>query len=435
MSIHSVNIKNLDLRELFDYNSINSEDLFFRNLSEVTHINRQRYMAELSKLLAFMFKEDREDILEQYNKLLDEAEDEQALLESFGSPTKLAVTISRTYRRSERKLAVEADSKADKPAAEHLIVTPVKKEKEKPQTVDTTLSYADIIEEIRREKAAEEGVEYKPMFFDEPVASAAAEEAAEPETPENEAPEEAPAEESAEPEQSEEAPAEESEAPAEAGEEPEAAGDEEVIEETEAEQAEAVQEPAEEVEELSAGEETLAEEAAEETEAEQAEEAPTQDEQPAAEESEAPEEPEEPEAPEAPEVKAEIFFEEPESGELPAEATRYKTNVALLILYLIFAIPIGLVLLALSVVLTLTLLGLGVLVIAAGAKLMSFAFSSLVIFADIMLCAGAVLISFAAALILLWLGILMLVYGIRGVAGGVVSLGRRLCVKEVSVNG
>ena len=76
-------------------------------------MNRQRYMAELSKLLAFMFKEDKEDILAQYNKMLDEAEDEQAMLESFGSPTRLAVTISRTYKRSERKLSVEADSKDD----------------------------------------------------------------------------------------------------------------------------------------------------------------------------------------------------------------------------------------------------------------------------------------------------------------------------------
>ena len=145
-------------------------------------------MAELSKLLAFMFKEDKEDILAQYNKMLDEADDEQALLDSFGSPTKLAVTISRTYKRSERKLAVEADSKEDKPAeSEHIIVTPVKKEKpaEKPAEVNTGLSYADIIEEIRREKAAEEGVEYKPMFFNEPEQPAP-----EPEQPETETAEE-----------------------------------------------------------------------------------------------------------------------------------------------------------------------------------------------------------------------------------------------------
>ena len=315
--------------------------------SEVTHINRQKYMAELSKLLAFMFKEDKEDILAQYNKMLDETDDEQALLESFGSPTKLAVTISRTYKRSERKLAVEADSKEDKPeATEHIIVTPVKREKEKPSVTDTGLSYADIIEEIRREKAAEEGVEYKPMFYDEPEETAVQEELKE--TP---------------------------------------------AEETQTEETITEQEPAEEAE--------TAEEVSQPEEA----------------------------------VETELVFEKLESIDEPEATVLYKTNVALLILYLIFAIPIGLVLLALSIAVTLILLGLGVLVIAAGVKVIAFAFSTLVIFADIMLCAGAVLIAFAIALLLLWLGILMLVRGIKGVVGGVVSLGKKLCVKEVSVNG
>ena len=102
-------------------------------------------MAELSKLLAFMFKEDKEDILAHYNKLLDEAEDEQALLEEFGSPTKLAVTISRTYNRNERKLSVEADSKADVQPA-----PVVKAPKPEPEPAPEVPSYADIIEEIRR---------------------------------------------------------------------------------------------------------------------------------------------------------------------------------------------------------------------------------------------------------------------------------------------
>lgn len=376
--------------------------------SEVTHINRQKYMAELSKLLAFMFKEDKEDILAQYNKMLDETDDEQALLESFGSPTRLAVTISRTYKRSERKLAVEADSKEDKPeATEHIIVTPVKKEKEKPSVTDTGLSYADIIEEIRREKAAEEGVEYKPMFFDEPEQPTAEETPVE-EIPEVEPVEETPEESSEEEQAAEPSPDEEEPAPEEAEtEEPEASSDETeeapeneatVVEETQGEKAEA--EP----------EETPVEEAADE--AEQTEE-PTEE----------------------PTAEAELVFEEIESVEIPEETVRYKTNAALLILYLIFAIPIGLVLLALALAVTLALLGLGVLVIVIGARFIAFAFAKLVIFADVMLCAGAALIAFAVVLIILWLGILMLVRGIKGVVGGVVSLGRKFCVKEVPVNG
>ena len=198
-------------------------------------------MAELSKLLAFMFKEDKEDILAQYNKMLDEADDEQALLESFGSPTKLAVTISRTYKRSERKLAVEADSKEEKPAAEHIIVTPVKKEKEKPPVTDTGLSYADIIEEIRREKAAEEGVEYKPMFYDEPEETPAEQEAEE--TP---VVEETPAEKTQ---------PEETDTEQEPIEEPAAIEEEAAPEETETES----NEPAPELEETEPAEESLQE--------------------------------------------------------------------------------------------------------------------------------------------------------------------------------
>ena len=79
----------------------------------MTHINRQKYMAELSKLLAFMFKEDKEDILAQYNKMLDESDDEQALLESFGSPTKLpfpvpisALSASSRWRRTRKRISL-----------------------------------------------------------------------------------------------------------------------------------------------------------------------------------------------------------------------------------------------------------------------------------------------------------------------------------------
>lgn len=372
-------------------------------------------MAELSKLLAFMFKEDKEDILAQYNKMLDEAEDEQALLESFGSPTKLAVTISRTYKRSERKLAVEADSKEEKSAAtEHIIVTPVKKEKEKPPVVDTGLSYADIIEEIRREKAAEEGVEYKPMFFDEPEQPTAEETPVE-EIPEVEPVEETPEESSEEEQAAEPSPDEEEPAPEEAEAEDSAAG----TEEPEA--------SSNEVEEAPENESTVVEETQGEKAEAEPEETPVEE---AADEAEQPEEPAE-----EPTAEAELVFEEIESVEIPEETVRYKTNAALLILYLIFAIPIGLVLLALALAVTLALLGLGVLVIVIGARFIAFAFAKLVIFADVMLCAGAALIAFAVALIILWLGILMLVRGIKGVVGGVVSLGRKFCVKEVPVNG
>lgn len=338
--------------------------------SEVTHISRQKYMAELSKLLAFMFKEDKEDILAHYNKILDEAEDEQTALESFGSPTKLAVTISRTYKRTERKLAVEADSREDAPAAQDAAVSaPTEKTARPKPAVGSDMSYADIIEEIRREKAEAEGKEYTPIFFNEP--------------------------------QAQEVSASNEEMPAPAA--------EEELPVAEAPSAEEESQPEAESEEADTEQTAEAEE-------------PTQA---------------EPEAQEAePAPAAEETAEEPECVEVEEqdnETVRFKTNVALLILYLIFAIPIGVVVVAAAIVAALILIIAAMSVIWLGVKAIGFAASSLVIFADVILCVGASLIAFAVALLVLWLGVL-LIGGVGGIVRAIVALGRRLCVKEVSGN-
>lgn len=381
-------------------------------------MNRQRYMAELSKLLAFMFKEDKEDILAQYNKMLDEAEDEQAMLESFGSPTRLAVTISRTYKRSERKLSVEADSKDDGSTGESAMpfapaAAKVKEPKSAPE--ETTLSYADIIEEIRREKAQEEGIEYKPIFFNEPEPEPM------PETPAVE--EQPPAEETVS-----ETPAE-TEAPAEAettDEQPEETAAEE---ETPEEAAPETVEEAPETEKQPEKDEQIEAEAPAEDEAPVEAESDSALDEPSEETSE-----EEPEEEESPEDESEEIFAELDEIEQPEEETRYKTNVALLILYLIFAIPVGVVLVAAAIVLGLLLLAFGAGLIASALKIAGFAFSMFNIFADIMLCAGASLIAFAVALVIIWLGIIMFAKAIGGIVRGLKALGRSICVKEVSVN-
>ena len=384
-------------------------------------MNRQRYMAELSKLLTFMFKEDKEDILAHYNKMLDEAEDEQALLESFGSPTRLAVTISRSYKRAERKLAVEADSKADKPdegetsvAPEHIFVKPVKKEttaEKTPAAAVPELSYADIIEEIRREKAEEEGVEYTPMFFNEP------------ETP----PEEPEAEE--ETEEAEKAP---EDAPTEEAEE---ADIEVEIVETPAEEAESEEaEPEEEAPEADGEAEEAAEEETAETTEEKAEE-PEAEEPQDAEETAKTEDTEESEsAQESAELDAVTVFDQLDKMQPPVETVQYKTNVGLLILYLIFAIPIGLALFLAAVIVALSLLAAGAVLIGLGIKTVGFAFSTFAIFADSILCAGAALVALAVALMLIWLAILILFRGLGGLIAGIKALGVRICVREVTVN-
>lgn len=377
-------------------------------------MNRQRYMAELSKLLTFMFKEDKEDILAHYNKMLDEAEDEQALLESFGSPTRLAVTISHSYKRAERKLAVEADSKSDKPDAgetsvepEHILVKPVKKEsaaEKTPAAPAPGLSYADIIEEIRREKAEEEGVEYTPMFFNEPEKA--------PEEPEaEEAPEELEAEESEEADievEIVETPAEES-------------GPEEA-------------EPEEEAPEADGEAEEAAEDEAEDTTEEKTEE-PEEEEPQDAEDTEDTEDTEESEsAQERAELDAVTVFDQLDKMQPPVETVQYKTNVGLLILYLIFAIPIGLALFFAAVIVALSLLAAGAVLIGLGIKTVGFAFSTFAIFADSILCAGAALVALAVALMLIWLAILILFRGLGGLIAGIKALGVRICVREVTVN-
>ena len=375
-------------------------------------MNRQRYMAELSKLLAFMFKEDKEDILAQYNKMLDEAEDEQAMLESFGSPTRLAVTISRTYKRSERKLSVEADSKDDGSIGESAMpFAPAAAKVKQPESApeETTLSYADIIEEIRREKAQEEGIEYKPIFFNEPEPEPM------PETPAVE--EQPPAEETV------------SETPAETEAPAEAETTDEQPEETAAEEETPEKAAPETVEETPETEKQIEAEAPAENEAPAEAESDSALDEPSKETSE-----EEPEEEESPEDESEEIFAELDEIEQPEEETRYKTNVALLILYLIFAIPVGVVLVAAAIVLGLLLLAFGVGLIAAALKIAGFAFSMFNIFADIMLCAGASLIAFAVALVIIWLGIIMFAKAIGGIVRGLKALGRSICVKEVSVN-
>lgn len=384
-------------------------------------MNRQRYMAELSKLLTFMFKEDKEDILAHYNKMLDEAEDEQALLESFGSPTRLAVTISRSYKRAERKLAVEADSKADKPdegetsvEPEHIFVKPVKKEtaaEKTPAAAAPGLSYADIIEEIRREKAEEEGVEYTPMFFNEP----------------EKAPEEPEAEEKTE--EAEKVP-EEPEA-----EEAEEADIEVEIVETPADEAEPDEsEPEEEAPEADGEAEEAAEDEAEETAEENTDE-PEDEEAEDTEETVKAEDTEESESTEeTAELDAVTVFDQLDKMQPPVETVQYKTNVGLLILYLIFAIPIGLALFFAAVIAALSLLAAGAVLIGLGIKTVGFAFSTFAIFADSILCAGAALVALAVALMLIWLAILILFRGLGGLIAGIKALGVRICVREVTVN-
>lgn len=369
-------------------------------------------MSELSKLLTFMFKEDRSEIIQQYNEMLDNAEDEQAMLESFGSPTRLAVAISRSYQRDERKLSVHADSK-DGGSGEAVKVKPVIPTQGKKSSAPIVKpnepaadAYVDIIEEIRREKAAEEGIEYKPIFFKEDPKP---EPAAEPEVEES-------AEEAAE--ETVEAVDEASEnAAEEAG-----TADEENADEAQTEEAEAQPE----------GEPDAAEaaETAEQT-AGEAEDAPqVQADEGGEAEAEAPAEAAEP-VDETAHVLATVFNETPEAA---PEKVR-KTNVFALILYIIVSIPVGLVLLLVMLGLELGVLGCGLLGLRVGFSLLSFTFSGMSVLADVLICFGVNIAVLALGVLVTWFAVWLIIVSVPWLIRGIKNLGRKLCVKEVEIDG
>ncbi len=77
-------------------------------------VNRQQFLAELAKLLTFMYEEDRLYALGMYERMFDIAEDdEQGLIQHLMSPTRQAVIIARAYNAKERKLSVDAQWKED----------------------------------------------------------------------------------------------------------------------------------------------------------------------------------------------------------------------------------------------------------------------------------------------------------------------------------
>ena len=75
---------------------------------EVSKINKQKFLAELGKLLTFMYEEDRATAIAMYEKMFDEAPDEEALLSALVSPTRQAVMIARSYDSKDRKLSVHS---------------------------------------------------------------------------------------------------------------------------------------------------------------------------------------------------------------------------------------------------------------------------------------------------------------------------------------
>lgn len=67
----------------------------------MTIIDRQKYVAELGKLLSGMARADREAVLRGVNARFDEAGDDDAVIAALGSPTFAAVSVLRGYTPPE----------------------------------------------------------------------------------------------------------------------------------------------------------------------------------------------------------------------------------------------------------------------------------------------------------------------------------------------
>ena len=339
---------------------------------EVTPINRQSYMAEVSSLLALITDETtRESLIAQMEQMFDAAEDEQKLIEQIGSPTKVAVAL---IRYADKKRAASAPVQAEEAIAPATPVTEMMADAK----ANAEAPEEDVMPELAYEEP-EAPAEEPEGFVEEPEVPAE-----EPEgfVEEPEVPAEEPEVFAEEPEVA----VEEPEAPAEEPEvleEPElpvvdealakavAAGAAETFVETPAQEQLAEELP----EEAPAEETETAENTVEEAEKELAEELFGQNEAPAP--------------------------DEEEEVETETRTVGWKAFLYFLIPGLVPGLPVFLVLFALSLV----FLAIGAGAIGCAVGVISSAFIGFNVVADMLLLLGAGASIFAVALVLLWFGI------------------------------
>lgn len=354
--------------------------------SEVTDINRQKFLAELAKLLTFMYEEDRQEALAMYAGMFEDAEDEQALIQALVSPTRQAVVIARAYNDKERKLQVHAQSREDGDEG-------------------GDEGYIRAINQVRSEALREQNSrpavdENQFSLFDDFPGEAVpsvpfVETVKAPESVETQAP------------------------------------------------AAAAEEPAPVEAELAAGQPSSL--PTEVSAAENAEEEPVQIPGEVIDEVDAflanfslPDDVMDREAPAEPEeefIQGELTQvteapEEEEKSPAVSEMVR-KPKIFLLILYIIFAIPLTLIAVILLLIPTLLFLLLAGVTISAGVMIFSASFSGFVVFADMMVVLGSAIVVLALGLLCLWIFVWFIGGAIVGLVRSVIELGETWCYKEV----
>lgn len=349
----------------------------------MTVIDRQKYVAELGKLLSGMAPQDREAVLRGVNARFDEEGDDAAVIASLGSPTFAAVSVLRGYTPPEEG------------ASDSVPMPEPRRARPEPKPVEPEPIEPEPEEPAAPEEAEPEEPEAESAEADEPAPEAESTEHAEP-APEPEAP-------PAEPETGPEPEPEQPEIPAEPA-EPET-----TEEPAEAEAPEDAVGPAEEPEEPDEPEESG-------TEAEgPGEPAGTG-------EAEEPEEAEE--NPDLP-----PFWGGP--PELPKPP---KAKVGLLILYIILGVAVGLPLTVLFACVALGIFGCGGALIAAAALLVSFCFLGMGVVADILLLAGAALVLAALGLLLLFFAVWFFIRCVVGFVNLILRKGREWCYDHGEVD-
>ena len=382
-------------------------------------INRQKFLAELGRLLTFMYEEDRQTALAMYNRMFDEAESEQALLQYLVSPTRQAVILARAYNAKERKLQVHTQSRD-----------------EYEQSTDEIPDFVLAINKLQDEASAlkittPQVSEDQISLFDDSdagtVPAPAAQVYTEPAADEKKAETQ---------DETEEAPAQK-EIPPMFADEPAEEAEPDETNDSVTRLADAVDafladftisndeliakaKPAAEEEEKAAEpeKEEPAEVPAEETVTEQPKEADVHEPVQA--------EPEE----ETETETAAVGIVETEEED---EETVRKPIVPLLILYIIFAIPLGLIGILLLLIPAFVSLSLAITAGFLGINGFAATFTGFAVLADILVVAGVSLILLALALLFLWLFVWFIGGAIVGLIHGLCVLGGKWCYKEVAV--
>ena len=412
-------------------------------------INRQKFLAELGRLLTFMYEEDRQTALAMYNRMFDEAEDEQTLLQYLVSPTRQAVMLARAYNAKERKLQVHAQSRDEYEQVSDEIpdfVLAINKLQEEASALKITTSQVseDQISLFDDGSTVTMGATASVPAAQEYTASAADEE--ETETP------------------AEAKPAQE-EVPPMFKDEPVEEAEQDEMTSSVTRLADAVDafladftisndeliqkaKPAAEEEEAAAPEKSGAdityeifkgktEESVFEmpvgSDAESAFELPTETELLGSAQRKPEHREIEPAAPAKSEELEELAETETVEDGAESAGTVRKPIVPLLILYIIIAIPIGLIGILLLLALAFMSLSLAITVGFFGIYGFAATFTGFAVLADILVVAGGSLILLALALLFLWLFVWFIGGAIVGLIRGLCALGGSWCYKEVAV--